>query len=227
MSYLKTVYNRKREPKTTYPRKLVEYLVARFRLKKIDKTLELGMGNGDLLVEFYKRGFECYGVDKEISITNNPGIVVKRIDISKTKLPFPDNYFDTVYHKSVLEHFYRNEVDFVMKETRRVLKKRGKLIILVPDWESQMKTFFEDYTQVHPYSSMAISDLLSIYDFKKVNAEKFYQLPLIWKFPRIKILAEIYSLFVSTAFARKLAETTGLKLFRWSKELMVLGYGEK
>jgi ubiquinone/menaquinone biosynthesis C-methylase UbiE len=227
MSYLKVVYDRKREPRTTYPSALIGYLIKRFGLKKGDALLELGMGNGDFLEEFHKRGISCTGVDREISPEVKHGIKVKKINLSRQKLPFANNSFDVVYHKSVLEHFYRNETDFIMSETCRVLKKGGKLIILVPEWPSQIQTFFEDYSHVHPYDACGLGDLLKIYGFKNVSSEKFYQLPEIWKFPQLKHLSRLLSIFMTTSFAREMTEQTGIKFFRWSKELMVLGYGEK
>ena len=227
MSYLKTVYNRKREPKTSYPSKLIKYLIKRFGLKKGERLLELGMGNGDFLEEFHKNGLDCYGVDREISKEIRSGIKIKRVDLAKQRLPFPNNAFDVIYHKSVLEHFYRDEADLIMKETRRVLKKGGKVIILVPDWISQMKTFFEDYTHVHPYDTSAVADLLSIHNFKNVRSEKFYQLPTLWEYPMAKLLSRFLRVLLSIPLARKVTELTGWKFFRWSVELMVLGYGEK
>lgn len=227
MNYLKTVYNRKREPKTVYPSMLINYLIKRFGLKKGYRLLELGVGNGDFLTEFSKHGIKCFGVDREIFPKIDTNIKIKKVNLSKQKLPFPSNSFDVVYHKSVIEHFYRDEAEHIMKETYRVLKKNGKLIVLVPDWISQMENFFEDYTQVHPYDVLAIKDILKIFDFKKVESEKFYQLPLLWKYPMLKHVARFFALFMPVPLARKLTDITGWKFFRWFSELMILGYGEK
>jgi ubiquinone/menaquinone biosynthesis C-methylase UbiE len=182
---------------------------------------------GIFWLNFKKKGLICTGVDIEISPLADPKLKLKKIDLSKGKLPFPDKSFDIVYHKSMLEHFYRDEVEQIMKETYRVLKKGGKLIILVPDWVSQMETFFEDYTHVHPYDQLAISDLLNIYNFKGVEYEKFYQLPTLWTHPYLKIVSRFISLFLKVSTARKFTEITGIKFFRWSREVMILAYGEK
>lgn len=227
MSYLKVVYSRRREPKTTYPRELIKYLYGRFNLKKGDKLLELGFGNGDFLNEFSKIGLKCYGIDKEILSPIDKDIQIKKINIDRRKLPYPDRYFDVVYHKSFLEHFYTKEVEFIMKESYRVLKKGGKIIILVPEWTSQMENFFEDYSHVHPYDCIAVKDLLQIYNFKKVISEKFYQLPVVWKHYYIKPISKLLGVFINTPLARKFTDIFGWKFVRWSVELMVLGYGEK
>ena len=227
MSYLKTVYDRNREPKTTYPSKLINYLIKRFNLKRESRLLELGIGNGDFLQEFHKYGFECFGLDREISFEVNRNLKIKKVNLARQKFPFQNNTFDIVYHKSVLEHFYRDEADLIMKESYRVLKKGGKLIILVPDWVSQMKNYFEDYTHVHPYDILAVADLLKMYGFRNVKSDFFYQLPIIWRYPVFKLVSRFISIFMSVHLARKLTEFTKWKFFRWSRELMILGYGEK
>jgi hypothetical protein len=90
-----------------------------------------------------------------------------------------------------------------------------------------MITFFGDYTHVHPYDVLAVSDLLKIFGFKNVISERFYQLPVLWKYPPLRVISKLLSLIISTPTARKITYLTGIKFFRWSVELMVLGYGEK
>jgi len=227
MSYLKVVYNRKREPKTAYPNQLTGYLFKRFKFKMGEKILELGVGNGDFLAGFQNLGLLCFGIDREISMGLDKNLKIKKVDITKKKLPFPNETFDVVYHKSFLEHFYTLDADRIMSESYRVLKKGGKIIILVPDWVSQMENFFEDYTQVHPYDRLAIEDLLKIFNYKNVTSERFHQLPSVWKYPSLKYFSRLLGIFMGISLARWITEMTGWKFIRWSVELMVLGYGEK
>jgi ubiquinone/menaquinone biosynthesis C-methylase UbiE len=51
-----------------------------------------------------------------------------KCDVDKEKLPYSDNIFNEVYSKNLFEHL--TNLGFVMKEMYRVLKKRGKLIII-------------------------------------------------------------------------------------------------
>ena len=48
---------------------------------------------------------------------------------------------------------------------------------MTPDWISQMKIFFDDYTHRQPYTVTAVKDILNIFGFREVNSEIFYQLP--------------------------------------------------
>lgn len=47
-------------------------------------------------------------------------------------LPYPDNHADEIHAIHVIEHFFRWEVEDVLKEWVRVLKPGGKLILELP-----------------------------------------------------------------------------------------------
>ncbi|MDD4899842.1 MAG: methyltransferase domain-containing protein [Candidatus Omnitrophica bacterium] len=222
--YLSVVYDKKRTPVSDYPQQLAGYLSKRFNLKKGMQFLEIGSGRGDFVKEFQHYGMVCSAVDRQAGL-NYPGVKFFPCDILKDRLPFGDSTFDVVFHKSLVEHLY--EPDNLMKETYRVLKNSGKLIILTPDWESQMKVFYEDFTHSRPYTVLAMSDLLKVYNFRAVTAEKFYQLPPFWRHRFLLIFAKVLQLFFPVKAARWLTEKTGWKFFRFSVELMILGYGEK
>lgn len=224
--YISIAYEEKRTPKTDYPSKLIDYLINRFDLKKGSRLLEIGCGRGDFLLSFHNTGLKCAGVDmQKSSVELLSDLDIRQCDLSKQPLPFDENIFDVVFHKSLIEHLY--DPSNLMDETYRVLKKGGKLIILTPDWESQMEIFYEDFTHCRPYTPLAIKDLLSMWDFKNVISGKFHQLPFLWKYPFLSILSKILGVFLSVNSARWLTQKTGIKYFRWSVELMILGYGEK
>lgn len=205
---------------------MASYLIDRFRLKAGDRLLEIGVGRGDFLLEFHKAGLNCCGVDREeSSVDLLAGLDIKQCDISEQELPFDDHSFDVVYHKSLIEHLY--DPRHLMDETYRVLKKGGKLIILTPDWASQMQNFYEDFTHCRPYTPTAIRDLLNIHGFENVSSEKFYQLPFLWRYRYLSVFSKIIGMFLSVNFARWLTGKTNIKYFRWTVELMVLGTGTK
>jgi SAM-dependent methyltransferase len=223
--YLKTIYSEQRTPKTEYPNKLVIYLMTRFRLQPNGKILEIGSGRGDFINEFYSLKMECFAIDRENDEHLKREIIFEKTDLENEPIPYSDDFFDVVYHKSVLEHFYSPHK--IMQESIRVLKPGGKLVFLVPDWETQWKTFYEDITHCRPYTLQAVRDLLVIYGLEEIVAEKFYQLPIVWRFPFLKALNRILQLFISNTIGRTLSKLIGIKYFRWSVELMILGYGRK
>ena len=146
-------------------------------------------------------------------------------DVTREALPFPDNSIDVVYHKSVIEHMF--DPLPLMRETMRVLKPGGKVIVLTPDWQTQMATFFEDFTHCRPYDTTALGDLFKVIGLAESFTERFAQLPVLWRHRWLSPVSAVVRFFVPVVWARRLTDWTGWKFIRWSSELMVLGYGIK
>ena len=224
--YVSVVYDEKRTPKTDYPLELASYLFTRFDMKEGAKLLEIGCGRGDFLEAFRELGVDCYGLDlAESAVKKLRHLQVKKADVSKEPFPFEDDTFDIVYHKSLIEHLYSPE--HLMRETYRVLKPGGRVIILTPDWVSQVKVFYDDFTHCRPYNMASLHDVLQVYGFSEITTERFYQLPVLWSTPGLKMPCKLLQIVLSTPNARRLAKISGIKFFRWAVELMVLGNGVK
>ena len=218
--YVDVVYNERIRPFTNYPRELCKYLFGRFGLKQGDKLLDIGCGRGDFSKSFKDLNLEVYGLDcEESSSLLLENIQVRLANIENEPFPFDDNMFDVVFAKSVIEHLFNPE-NF-MKECYRILKPSGRLIIMTPDWISQMKIFFDDYTHRQPYTLTALKDILDIFLFKDVSSEIFYQIPILWKYPALKAISGIIRLLVPVT------AKSNIRFIRWSTELMILGTGVK
>ena len=61
-------------------------------------------------------------------------------DLSKG-IPFPDNFFDIVYHSHLLEHFSKQDSESFIKECYRVLHPKGVLRVVVPDLEQLARIY--------------------------------------------------------------------------------------
>ena len=217
-NYLSVVYDDKSRPYTQYPKKLCDYLFQTFKLKKGMKMLEPGCGRGELLNNFKDLGIEVVGVDISLEVANfNNELDIKICDVESEKLPFKDNFFDVVFSKSFIEHLYYPER--YLEEAFRVLKPGGILITLVPDWESNYKTYFDDFTHRTPFTIIALEDAYKMYGFSEVNVFKFRQLPVTWKYPKLNYFCSAISPFVPVR--------TKNNFFRWSRELMLVGVGVK
>jgi predicted SAM-dependent methyltransferase len=57
------------------------------------------------------------------------------VDLEKSNLPFPDNFFATIYAIDVIEHITYRKVKQLIKELYRVLNKGGRLVVRTPDTE--------------------------------------------------------------------------------------------
>lgn len=213
-NYLSTYYELRNKPLTSYQEHFADYNISRFGLND-KKLLEVGCGRGDIINKFAEKKIKCYATDilidsakhlkKEVKFTQN--------NIEKEKLPYEDNFFDAIYTKSLLEHIGNNDLFF--KECKRVLKKEGKLIIYIPDWETQYLNFYDDITHIKPFTEQTLDSCFKLYDFKNYKIEKFYQLPSVWKYPFLKYFNKILAFFIPVRCK--------IKYLRFSKELMLLG----
>ena len=215
----------------SYPVLLAEYLFNRYMKKytikgNVPKILDIGCSRGSALKNFSKFGeIELHGIDRRDE--KGQGYVFKECDLENEKIPYPDNTFEIIYSKSVIEHVYNAE-NF-LSESLRVLKPGGVFIVLTPDWESNYKTFFHDFTHVRPWTKKGLRDGLNIMGFKDGSAEYFYQLPFIWKYPRLIYIPKLIAL-LPDFLKWKTSEhrnTKDRKLIRFSKEIMLLASGSK
>ena len=177
--YVSVVYNELDRPLTLYPDKLARYLFERFDLKPGFTFLDVGCGRGEFLRGFIQCGVAGYGVDQSRAAEQYcPNATLKISDIENDGIPYEDSFFDVVYSKSVIEHFYYPER--MVKEIFRVLKPGGMIITLCPDWAFNYRIYFEDYTHRTPFMQSSLRDILLIHGFADVLVEPFRQLPILW-----------------------------------------------
>jgi predicted SAM-dependent methyltransferase len=56
---------------------------------------------------------------------------------------FEDNSVDLIYSSHTLEHFWRHQIEDVLKEWYRVLKPSGVLRIAIPDFEKIVEVYLK------------------------------------------------------------------------------------
>ncbi len=218
--YLDIVYSRASRPLTSYAEKLVDHII---HVTKIDpsqnlKLLEPGVGLGDHLRIFKNRGFDVSGLDiSSRSKDLSPDLEIEIMDASGKQLPFDDSSFDIIYSKSFIEHL-PDPLNFV-SESFRILRPGGVLITLTPDWVANHKKFYDDYTHKSPFSKISLSNIKIASGFEDVRAFTFRQLPSTWHNPLVNGLCAVIAPFVPYR--------TELKFLRWSRELMLIGFGRK
>lgn len=218
--YISTVYDEKTHPYTVYPSQLCKYLFDRFNMNKGQRLIDIGCGRGEFLYNFKELGLIVNGIDcEEYSSNFLKDIEIRYIDLEKASIPFDDETFDIVFSKSMIEHMH--DPSNFLHEVHRILKTGGIAIIMTPDWMSNMKIYFDDYTHRTPFTINSMRDALKMFGFRNVNTELFYQLPILWRFPQLKLLSWFIRLSIPVTLK------SNIKFIRWSCELMVLGYGKK
>ena len=115
---------------------------------------------------------------------------IKLVDIRK-RLPLDDEKVDFIYCSHVLEHFEKWEVENILRETFRVLKKGGVVRVVLPDlnkligkyknadefcrefygYEKDVKSWNQMFIRGHQwmYDKNSFSDLLTVVGFEKIK----------------------------------------------------------
>jgi len=114
------------------------YTVLVANLKEGDRALDIAGGTGDLALAFSKKvGKSGQVVHTDINQAMlsagrnrllNEGVVLPTVVCDAEKLPFPDSYFDLVSVAFGLRNMTHK--DLALKEMNRVLKPKGKLLVL-------------------------------------------------------------------------------------------------
>lgn len=92
-------------------------------VKDIKGDIKIHLGCGG-------KRFEGY-INIDAVPTEGSDMVMDVVDLSV----IPSNSISEIFMKSVFEHFYRHQQDQILREYHRVLKKGGKLVISVPDFD--------------------------------------------------------------------------------------------
>ena len=213
-NYIKYTYDQK---KSSYPSKFCRYLFSKFT--KGSSILDVGCGNGDISRELLEMGFDVQALD--IADNTLPPERFNKVDLQKGSYPFPDNSFDIIFCKSVLEHL--REPDCLIDEAYRILKPGGTFICLVPSWKhSYQEQFYIDHTHCTPFTRYSLEMICKMSGFK-AECEYFYQLPILWKYPFLHIFRALlnflrlpYRPFDKVPWGDKLNKT-----IRFSREAML------
>ena len=118
---------------------------ARFRFEEINnsiphstdvlKILDIGTTPFTLFIKASNPHYEVSSMDRTDLLENRCkaiGIEFKTCDLDEQSIPFNDDYFDIIIFTEVLEHIFSPPTR-ILKEIKRVLNIRGKLIISVPN----------------------------------------------------------------------------------------------
>lgn len=228
-NYLKTYYSDSMRPKSDYPDKLSRYLTDKYMDDSHDSMVDIACGRGDYLKSFSNLKKKIVGVDIDSDAVEmcKPNEVIIH-DISKGKLPFPDENFDIVFNKSIIEHLHNPEM--LLEEASRLLRKDGLIITMCPSWAHMgWGPFYQDHTHVTPFILPSLRDIHLKNGFDIVDICHFRQLPFLWKYPFFKFFAEVIrKLPIPYSPQHRVSLPVGVnKTIRFSNEVMLLCIARK
>lgn len=147
-------------------------------------VLDLGCGNNKTIeraigVDIVKRG------DK-IPNLNAESIADVNADVEK-EMPFPESSQDTIVARHILEHCI-DTVD-VMKNWRKTLKDKGRLIVAVPD-ESQSRTICLNPEHVHAFTVQSLASIGKACGFTPIEHKSTNSMSLVMVFEKNGVPSE-------------------------------------
>ena len=189
-------------------------------------VLDVGSGKGNHLVGFSRKGLIVNGLDKRDECLNVlEHFDIRECNIENDKFPYEDNSIDIVFSKSVLEHVAN--ADNFLSQTFRILKPNGIAILMCPDWGTQYKTFWDDYTHVKAWTRKGLQNAMIMHGFSNVDCSLFRQLPILWKYPFLSILSDLTAFLPESLKWKDKEESDFREWIRFSKEKMLLATGIK
>ena len=163
-------------------------------LKKISKNknhLDIGCGTGEFLNACKNSGFKTEGIEpsklaREQAINNYNLSVTHNTELDQ----FKSSQFDTISMWHVLEHI--PELNKTIREFNRILNKKGKVIIAVPNHNSWDAKYYKEYwagwdTPIHlwHFSKLSIEKIFKIHDFKLIEKK-----PMLFDSYYVSLLSE-------------------------------------
>lgn len=174
---------------------LAQVVIKLMRENKLKKVLDVGCGTGRLVNHLNKHGFEAIGCDNSPNAVRIAQKLNNKLTIqlaSAVKLPFKKNSFDLVTAISLIEHLTQNEGGKFLEEARRVLKPKGYIFLVTPNFATPLRIIhgskwfgYCDPTHLTFYTPASLKKILTLLGFK--NAQTQFQIDwhksLNWEFP--------------------------------------------
>lgn len=144
-----------------------------FPINKDARILDMGCGKGGFIQVALEYGYSnILGVDvsdEDVSFAHEMGIhQVKQGEIVEYLNLTESETFDVVLYLDVIEHFIRPEILTILKESYRILKPGGVIIIHVPNAEGFFgsRIRYSDITHEQAFTSKSLSQILTYSGFK-------------------------------------------------------------
>ena len=169
---------------------IVDHLQPKF-FHNIETVVELGCGYGDFINSV--NAVKKIAVDKnDCNEFLNSDVTFYKQDV--TDLEFiKENSIDLVFASNLVEHLVWEEIDKMIHEIKRILKKNSKLILIQPNYRLCASNYFDDYTHRTILSDVSLSDYLKSKGFR-INFVNPSYLPFSMQgiLPKTYLLTKLY-----------------------------------
>jgi len=163
------------------------------------KVLDLGCGRGEWIELVSENGFKALGVDIDdgmLQACKTLNLDVIHIDALEFLKKSPDDSFVVVSGFHIVEHLQFDVLQNLIKESLRVLKPGGLIILETPNPENiRVATvdFWVDPTHIRPMPPLLLSFLKEYYGFERTKTLRLQEDKNIKTLAYISLLQVLYS----------------------------------
>lgn len=199
------------------------------------KILDIWCWGWNNKYKIYNKNYKTYWVDIDINNVNTcrnkfPDSIFQLVK-PWDKLPFDNNYFDTLHSLDTLEHV--DDLKQILEESTRVLKKWWKFIIEIPYWKSEqflLKIKPEYWEQVHHvrmFKEWELENIMNNFWYELIKKKKlnfFENIVLYFQFKKWDIISQKWDSNVKIPYFIKLLKycTDKESTFRNTKTSLIL-----
>jgi SAM-dependent methyltransferase len=161
-------------------------------VKPDDHVLELGAGYGHFINNIRASRRTAVDLWPGLRDCARPGVSVhigKAADLDFIE----DHSVDFAFASNLFEHLTQADFAATLVQLRRVLRARGTLNIVQPNYRRAYKEYFDDYTHVSVYSDISLTDFLSANGFRVTTCHPgFLPLTIKSRLPVSRNLIRLY-----------------------------------
>jgi SAM-dependent methyltransferase len=156
-------------------------------------VLDLGCGYGDFIKGIKANSKFAIDLNQNLFSNFSDSNVKFTAQSILEQFPYSEHTVDVVFASNLFEHFNDEELEVILSNIKRVLKPKGKLILLQPNIFYAYKEYWDDYTHKKAFSHVSLSDFLSSQDFNILDIfKKFIPFSLKSRLPKSYILTKLY-----------------------------------
>lgn len=134
------------------------------------RILDVGCGNGDILFEFSKHGFEnLSGIDPYLDNIKLPGIELTKTDLLSF---YTKSKYDLIMFNHSLEHIYDHHIN--LKRALELLNDNGTIMVRIPIINRAFEIYKENWVQIDAPRHFIIHSLKSMKLLCEKNGAEVY-----------------------------------------------------
>ncbi len=155
-------------------------------------VLDLGAGYGDFIRSIQATG--KFALDCNPELTAHWGEDIQPlVQEALDPIPLPEETFGTVFASNFFEHFTTEEGKQILGEVRRLLRRRGRLVAVQPNFRLEPRRYFDDYTHKTAYTDTGFAGLLQACGFRIVHSEpRFTPFTMQSRLPKAEWMVDLY-----------------------------------